>query len=501
MAEDYAVNVDFAILRDVDDKPVKVLAWNDTVRMASKDAKRIEVEVVTWNDDNGIPKPVRSSGFLKRSIRVEGKKREVAVPASDVRVLEVSFVDVQQGDGTLIQTPGKRLITLDGGENQMFARFLASRLRGTSTGERREIDAMIVTHGDADHFAGLTRIQRSETEPDIQDYKRLFVRPARVFHNGLVKRAGGSDREAFGETVTAGGDPVVTDLVTDLLAVPAAAMNAPFRAWRKALQAWSQADPAHPIEFRRLARGADDAFAFLAGEELEVQVLGPIETEVRGTPGLPFLREPRAGVPMAHLDHQSGGLSASHTINGHSIVLRLRFGNVRMLFAGDLNNATEAQLTADHAAGKVDLSAEILKVPHHGSHEFEPAFLKAVSPMVSVVSSGDENSMKEYIHPRATLMSALGRYARDDAALVFVTELAAFFEQAGMVVSEKKPRAKTTPKPFLGFRRTAYGMVRVRTDGQRLLVFTDSGKRDVKEAYAYNAAQLGRLTPTQVSKG
>jgi competence protein ComEC len=62
------------------------------------------------------------------------------------------------------------------------------------------------------------------------------------------------------------------------------------------------------------------------------------------------------------------------------VVLRLKFGNVRMLFAGDLNNAAEEALLAEHAAGRIDLESEILKVPHHGSHEFTPGFLAASHP-------------------------------------------------------------------------------------------------------------------------
>ena len=78
------------------------------------------------------------------------------------------------------------MITIDGGESKLFARFLASRLRGTSAQHRQEIDAMVVTHGDADHFSGLPEILESETNKDPD--KRLFAHPKRVFHNGLVKR-------------------------------------------------------------------------------------------------------------------------------------------------------------------------------------------------------------------------------------------------------------------------------------------------------------------------
>lgn len=484
MAEDFAINVDFAVMEQDGGKRKTLLAWGDPVRMVSQTATRTEVEVEDWiPQDDGTIKMVLRKGFLKRKV----KGREVALPADRVDVLRIVFVDVQQGDGAVMQTPKGRLITLDGGDNQLFARFLAARFPGSSATARRTIDAMVVTHGDADHFAGLTKIQRSETESGLPAHKRLFAHPERVYHNGLVKRPGSSSLKSFGPTVESGGQTIATDLVSDLLAVPATSMNAPFKAWRKALQAWAQDGT---IEFRRLAKDDTSAFDFLADEGISVEVLGPETVDVGGQDGLPFLPEPKDGVPMTHVDFKPGSLSASHTINGHSIVLRLKFGNVRMLFAGDLNNAAEAVL-AEHDADR--LRAEVFKVPHHGSHEFTPAFLKAVSPLVSIVSSGDENARKEYIHPRATLMNALGRHSRGDKGLVFVTEMVAFFEVVGPSVSTPSGSAK--PAPFFGFRRSAFGCVRVRTDGEHLLVFTDSGRRDFHEVYAYDVDAQGEATP------
>lgn len=502
VAEDFSVNVDFAVLRGGDDQPLALLAWGDRVRVLDRTTTKFEAEITTWRAQrDGSIKPVAVRGFLKRRIRAGGASRQVALPEADVRVLSVSFVDVQQGDGTLIQTPGGKVITIDAGENQLFARFLASRFPGTSATERLPIDAMVVSHGDADHFSGLTEIHRTETAEDIAARKRLFVHPRRVFHNGLVKRPTTvPEAERLGEISKVGDRTIITGVVDSPLDVPAAQMNKPFKEWRKALQAW-EAD--RPIEYRRLAAGMHDAFAFLAEEGIAVEVLGPLEAEAGGARGLELLREPKKGKPLAHLDFEPGGVSASHTINGHSVVLRLQIGNVRMLFGGDLNNASEEALLAEHVAGRIDLQAEVLKVPHHGSHEFTPGFLGAVSPVVSVVSSGDESSRTEYIHPRATLMSALGRHARDEASVVFVTELVAFFEVAGWVVpspsTPPKPGA-AKPTPFFGFKRTAFGLVRVRTDGQRLLVFSDTGKRDVKEAYAYDLPQPGILTPSLVQR-
>jgi beta-lactamase superfamily II metal-dependent hydrolase len=490
VAQAFAINVDFAVMREDGSDRRTLLAWGDPVRMIKRTASRIDVEIEDWvAEADGTIKPVVRKGFLKR----KAGGREVALPADQVDVLKIVFVDVQQGDGAVIWTPKGRLITIDGGDNQLFARFLAARFRGSTDQNRLPIDAMVVTHGDADHFEGLAKIQASETDAGLAAHKRLFAQPRRVFHNGLVKRPSSvAELDSFGATVKSGNDVIVTDLASDMLAVPAAKMNAPFKAWRKALQAWSASGP---IEFRRLAKGDAQAFDFLADEGIEVEVLGPTTVKAGGKDGLPFLREPKDGVPLTHLDFRPGALSASHTVNGHSIVLRLTFGNVRMLFAGDLNNATETTLAAEHAAGTIDLRSEILKVPHHGSHEFTPEFLDAVSPVVSVVSSGDENARKEHIHPRATLMNSLGRHSRDDKGLVFVTEMVAFFEVVGP--AQSKPKGTAKAKDFFGFRRSAFGCVRMRTDGRRLLVFTDSGRRDFHEVYAYDVDAQGKVTPRE----
>ncbi|MDO8303515.1 MAG: hypothetical protein Q7T18_09760, partial [Sedimentisphaerales bacterium] len=194
--------------------------------------------------------------------------------------------------------------------------------------------------------------------------------------------------------------------------------------------------------------------------------------------------------------------SASHTINGHSIIFRLGYGKFHFLFAGDLNEESEFELAAEHHQGEINLDSEVFKVPHHGSADFFPEFMRAVSPVVSVISSGDESARKEYIHPRATLVGSLGYYSRIREPLIFVTELVAFFKVEDYVTREfhklndkgelklKAGKALIDEKAkqlgrFFAFSRTAFGIVRVRTDGDRLLVFTNSGQADLKEAYAF----------------
>jgi len=237
-----------------------------------------------------------------------------------------------------------------------------------------------------------------------------------------------------------------------------------------------------------------------------------VTEKVGGKDALPFLANPPKGPRLGHDSlslAQTGftGKSASHTINGHSIVLRLRYGKFHFLFAGDLNDEAERLLTREHNRGDLSLRSEVFKVPHHGSADFSAAFFKAVEPVISVVSSGVENSRKEYIHPRATLMGALGRFSRVDEPLIFVTELVAFFKMEGWIVQEKHEkvpisgRAKAVSKKrgrFFAFSRTAFGLVRVLCDGDRLLVITNSGRTDMKEAYAYRMDDLGIPVPDQV---
>lgn len=256
---------------------------------------------------------------------------------------------------------------------------------------------------------------------------------------------------------------------------------------------------------RRLELGSHDAFDFLNDESISVEVLGPLTTEVDGKVGLKFLGTPRDDAELrdqpVRPPHFSGK-SASHTINGHSVILRFTYGGARFLFAGDLNEQAETDLVARHKAQEIDLRAEVLKVPHHGSADFSQSFLEATAPVISVVSSGDENALKEYIHPRAPLIGALGRYSRKEVKepIIFVTEMVAFFEALDWVTPEshrflgdkvviKDGEVEIDEgalKAFYAFRRSAFGIVKVRTDGKRLLVWTNSGQVALKEAYAFD---------------
>jgi hypothetical protein len=307
---------------------------------------------------------------------------------------------------------------------------------------------------------------------------------------------------------------IITGLEEDLLKVDPDQMNEPFKKWQEALKTFRTRGP---IKFRRLQMGDKKAFDFLEDDDISIDVLGPIPTKVGAVEGLKFLgdppRGPRVGQESLNTEDVGfGGHSASHTINGHSVIFRMRYGSFNLLFTGDLNDEAGRTLARAHNRGELSVQAEVFKVPHHGSADFSGAFIQAVSPVISVVSSGDENARKEYIHPRATLMGALGKYGRVEEPLIFVTELVAFFEVEGFVQPEAHAMRngeatikdgaavplKNAKKKFFAFSRAAFGIVMVRTDGERLLVYTNSGQTDLKEAYAYRVNTMGKPEPVEV---
>lgn len=498
-----------------EDKPnrvVKILYWGDEIDLVdpaeATDETVRDVRVRYYDYPGG-----RFAEGTVHKRRVRGKNQPLRFLADDApRPLAVTFVDVQQGDATFIRTPRGRHLLVDGGEEVFIARLLASEFPGTTAADPLVLDALVVTHGDADHFEGLAAVADAA---DRTDRKRIHVRVARCFHNGLVKRPekipddGGrrtlKEQERFGEPVLQDGQPYVVDLHDD--PADAAHPNQPFARWIEALgkllvrpgefpAVVAAPGEALPV-LRRLRAGDNDALRAFRDEGIDLKVLGPVEETVNGQPALEVLRD------------ADGDLSASHTINGHSVILHLTFGNVRLLLGGDLNRDGAAKVLgyAYGAAPEVTLRSEVLKVPHHGSHEYSPDFLAAVAPVVSVVSSGDENPSKEYVHPRANLMAALGRYSRGDEPLIFSTELAAFFAYRGGIQPEQHRTAadrtvSDLPEGarkgfFFAFERLCFGAIRVRTDGERVFVAPESASDTVKEAYAFRVLPGGITVPDE----
>ena len=89
------------------------------------------------------------------------------------------------------------------------------------------------------------------------------------------------------------------------------------------------------------------------------------------------------------------------SLNDYSIVIRLTYGNNSFMFTGDAETVSEAEILNNN----FNLSADVIKVGHHGSTtSTSKDFLNAVMPKYAVISVGKDNS---YNHPTKTTMDKL----------------------------------------------------------------------------------------------
>ncbi len=100
-------------------------------------------------------------------------------------------------------------------------------------------------------------------------------------------------------------------------------------------------------------------------------------------------------------------------INNTSLVAKITYGETSFLFTGDMEREAEADLLEANA----DLTADVLKVGHHGSENSTSyPFLREVNPSIAVISVGADN---KYGHPTEEALSRL----RDADVKVYRTDM------------------------------------------------------------------------------
>lgn len=93
-------------------------------------------------------------------------------------------------------------------------------------------------------------------------------------------------------------------------------------------------------------------------------------------------------------------LSDYDNVNNYSVVVKVSFGKVSFLFTGD----AQAESERDMISKGYDISADVLKVGHHGSKtSTSDEFLKKVSPKYAVISSAPE----PHGHPHKVIVNRL----------------------------------------------------------------------------------------------
>lgn len=413
-------------------------------------------------------------------------------------LLELYFIDVGQGDGVLIKTPDFRHIMIDGGNprtrqitGKNAADFVDWKFAKDYRRRTIELDAMIVSHNDLDHYGGLSDLLDVAQEDEL-DAQAVSIEA--FYHAGLSwwQRAG---RRTLGRTATKSGFRYYVDLLTDRASAAASiAEDAEPKlqgGWRAFIEQVLSAKTAEgaPTPFVRLSHKSGHLPGFEPdAADVTIRVLGPMEKEIGGDPALPKFT------------------SDSTTTNGNSVLLRLDYGRARILLTGDLNSESQALLLGAYAGDRLEFQCDVAKGCHHGSEDVSVAFLQAMQAGATIISSGDAEG---HDHPRPRIVAASGATGHltieNDqivTPLVYSTELARSTslgtplalhlktagglqsigeEDVSSVEVEYSERLPGALKPRKGKRTLRgpcivagliYGLVNVRTDGETILLAT-----------------------------
>jgi beta-lactamase superfamily II metal-dependent hydrolase len=440
------------------------------------------------------------AGLFRSKVRARGKFGFVLNSVlGDESLLELYFIDVGQGDGILIRTPDGRHIMIDGGYRRASqptgknaADFVDWKFAKDYGLQQIHLDVMMASHNDADHYGGLGDLLDVEQidELDCQD-----VRVDAFYHAGVawwVNPANG--KRWLGPTSP--DKKFLTQLMGDrpqVLAALEADANPRLQGeWgdfmRKVSATQALDGSATPV--RRLSQVDGHVPGFEGGPgRVAIRVLAPFESQVGGQPAL-----------------HNYGAAASKNTNGNSLLLRLDYKRSRILLTGDLNTASQRELLADYVGNRIEFLCDVSKACHHGSDDVSYEFLSAMRPGVTVISSGDNEG---HDHPRPELVAASATTGHLEISgdrivtpLVYSTELARSInlgkpkrltlpdpagdkviaaDQLGAVKIEAQVTKAGDLNPTTVTRRLGgsyivagliYGLVNVRTDGEKILCAT-----------------------------
>lgn len=109
-------------------------------------------------------------------------------------------------------------------------------------------------------------------------------------------------------------------------------------------------------------------------------------------------------------------------LNNYSVVIRLQFGNTTFIFTGDAESLSEGEILQK----QLDISADVLKIGHHGSKTSTTQnFLNKVNPKYAVISMAEGN---DYGHPHKEVMDKLKAknievYRTDESGTIIATSV------------------------------------------------------------------------------
>ncbi|MBF4494140.1 hypothetical protein IR010_16445 [Flavobacterium sp. MR2016-29] len=345
--------------------------------------------------------------------------------------LKCFYVDVGQGDGALLEVGNDEnglKIIIDGGPNDNLSRYLSKWQYKYyfDNNKKVHIDYIFVSHFDKDHYQGLI---------DIINDEHYTI--GTIFHNGIAKF--NNEKINFpkleynselGKKFKHEGEYYLETCFGTLDEFNALKIKGGMLDLQeKFLGAVNNAKLQGRLDsFKRIDHTSAIPVKNINTKDFKIEVLGPVTSQINGK------------LAYKYFDDEA------HTINGHSIVLKITYGNRSFLYGGDLNIPAEDHLLK-HYQNTNPFEVDVAKSCHHGASEFTTDFMDKVNPYATVISSGDNES---YSHPRADAIGCAGKYTKSKRPLVFSTELA-------RSVSDSSTKIK-------------YGMINLRCDGDNIIM-------------------------------
>jgi beta-lactamase superfamily II metal-dependent hydrolase len=409
------------------------------------------------------------------------------------RVLEVNFIDIGQGDGCHVVTPDDKHFVIDAGAGDNMNRYITWRFNLYKKNQPIDLNFnAIISHGDLDHYGGFRDL-----------FKNKALRFSNVYHQGIVERPEGG-KASFGKIE----DGLIVDLVKNTADMKAiltdpTKLTGKGSTYPKTLSEVLKSNPQVAFKMLNIEDDYLDGYGNqnkVNEKEFSFKILGPIPQTKNGKKGLKSI--------------DKGGKDK----NGHSVILKLKYGNLKLLLGGDLNEEFGKIMYKHYDDNnKLDeLVVDAAKACHHGSNHFDLDFLKAVNAAVTVISSGDD---EPYSHPRPDTLGALGKHGYGERPMIFSTELARSNKEItyknlvnlndwGKKVGDAKLERKAVndgnapnkadllkaiDEKIINIQKdinsflTRFGMINLRSDGNRMIIAqkyerdAPTGKWDIQE--------------------
>lgn len=355
--------------------------------------------------------------------------------------LEVTFLDVGQGDAIFISLPNGGNVFIDGGSTSsknIYEKVIEPFLKYKGV---RRLDFLFLTHSDADHENGWAQaLSGNAYIPDIynlvlngSDYSKYLELRERALKYGALEYGaleygvveyGISEYGTVGygaleygtvEYGALGGDTSEYGISGYGISKYAGALawlnNAEADEINARMEGIVDIDDVEDIE---------DIATALADKDTEILCAEYGMEYVFGECSIVSLNEPRHSDANVNVDRKAYKTGFSKTGTGesendNSIVLLLQYKGKSILFTGDMTSKMEADVAEAVRYCGVD-SLSILKVGHHGSkYSSSEEFLAGIMPKAAVISCAARNT---YGHPHKETLQRL----EDVGALVLRTD-------------------------------------------------------------------------------